>query len=261
MKKLKAEQDATVKAVQEAERKKLLDALEGEVEEPEEPETTMPVDPAILQETQEVEVLCVDEKKGAFFMSGSEVKNYLYFHLCRDEFWACGKSLVKEVVKEVSLIEQATKEFQSRSREENRAGHLNQIKFLIPIRIWADAETWFERQQQGLEMKKLKAEQDATVKAAQEAERKKLLDALEGEVEEPEEPEVTMPFDPAIMQGTQEAESRTVYFSSGLSGTAGTSKVLGQYPEDSPVKEVVKEVSSIERNSKVSDSRFIEEKA
>ncbi|XP_002963980.2 peptidyl-prolyl cis-trans isomerase E isoform X2 [Selaginella moellendorffii] len=72
--------------------------------------------------------------------------------------------------------------------------------------IWADADTWFERQQRELEMKKLKAEQDATVKAAQEAERKKLLDALEGEVEEPEEPEVTMPVDPAIMQGTQEAE-------------------------------------------------------
>ncbi|XP_002964353.2 uncharacterized protein LOC9655566, partial [Selaginella moellendorffii] len=52
--------------------------------------------------------------------------------------------------------------------------------------IWADADTWFERKQRELEMKKLKAEQDATVKAAQEAERKKLLDALEGEVEEPE---------------------------------------------------------------------------
>ncbi|EFJ34314.1 hypothetical protein SELMODRAFT_405537 [Selaginella moellendorffii] len=54
--------------------------------------------------------------------------------------------------------------------------------------ILADADTWFERQQRELEMKKLKAEQDATVKAVQEAERKKLLDALEGEVEEPEEP-------------------------------------------------------------------------
>jgi peptidyl-prolyl isomerase E (cyclophilin E) len=47
--------------------------------------------------------------------------------------------------------------------------------------VWADADTWFERQQQ--EMKRLNAEHLATVSAAEEAERKKLQEVREGETE------------------------------------------------------------------------------
>ena len=49
--------------------------------------------------------------------------------------------------------------------------------------VWADADTWFERQQQEEEMKRLNAEHMATVSAAEEAERKKLQEAREGETE------------------------------------------------------------------------------
>ncbi|KAG0584720.1 hypothetical protein M758_3G231400 [Ceratodon purpureus] len=49
--------------------------------------------------------------------------------------------------------------------------------------VWADADTWFERQQQEEEMKRLNAEHLATVSAAEEAERKKLKEVREGETE------------------------------------------------------------------------------
>ncbi|KAL2622339.1 hypothetical protein R1flu_002544 [Riccia fluitans] len=39
--------------------------------------------------------------------------------------------------------------------------------------VWADADTWFERQQQEEELAKLNAEHEATVKAAEEEERKR----------------------------------------------------------------------------------------
>ncbi|BBN17169.1 hypothetical protein MPTK1_7g12540 [Marchantia polymorpha subsp. ruderalis] len=48
--------------------------------------------------------------------------------------------------------------------------------------VWADADTWFERQQQEEELAKLNAEHEATVKAAEEEERK--LAAGKGIVEE-----------------------------------------------------------------------------
>lgn len=53
--------------------------------------------------------------------------------------------------------------------------------------IWADADTWFERQQQEEEMQRLQAEHQAVVRAAEAEGRKKLTEEREGEVEELEE--------------------------------------------------------------------------
>ncbi|KAH7673355.1 Peptidylprolyl isomerase protein [Dioscorea alata] len=50
--------------------------------------------------------------------------------------------------------------------------------------IWADADTWFERQQQEEEMQRLQAEQRAAMQAAEELHRKKLAEEREGEKEE-----------------------------------------------------------------------------
>ncbi|URD99818.1 hypothetical protein MUK42_29337 [Musa troglodytarum] len=50
--------------------------------------------------------------------------------------------------------------------------------------IWADADTWFERQQQEEEMQRLQAEHQAAMQAAEELHRKKLAEEREGEKEE-----------------------------------------------------------------------------
>ncbi|GMH27569.1 hypothetical protein Nepgr_029412 [Nepenthes gracilis] len=50
--------------------------------------------------------------------------------------------------------------------------------------IWADADTWFERQQQEEEMQRLQAEHQATMRAAEELHRKKLAEEQEGEKED-----------------------------------------------------------------------------
>ncbi|KAL9263556.1 Peptidyl-prolyl cis-trans isomerase E-like protein [Drosera capensis] len=50
--------------------------------------------------------------------------------------------------------------------------------------VWADADTWFERQQQEEEMQRLQAEQQAAMKAAEELHRKKLAEEREGEKED-----------------------------------------------------------------------------
>ncbi|XP_024363459.1 uncharacterized protein [Physcomitrium patens] len=50
--------------------------------------------------------------------------------------------------------------------------------------VWADADTWFERQQQEEEINRLNVEHQATVSAAEEADRKKLQEAQEGETEQ-----------------------------------------------------------------------------
>lgn len=55
---------------------------------------------------------------------------------------------------------------------------------LPPIVVWADADTWFERQQQEEEMKRLQAEHQAAMSAAEELHRKKLADEREGEKED-----------------------------------------------------------------------------
>ncbi|KAI3514018.1 hypothetical protein L1887_12334 [Cichorium endivia] len=54
----------------------------------------------------------------------------------------------------------------------NRAGLLNLV-------FWADADTWFERQQQEEEMKWIQAENKASMQAAEELHRKKLADERE----------------------------------------------------------------------------------
>ncbi|KAL5988137.1 hypothetical protein ACLOJK_035900 [Asimina triloba] len=50
--------------------------------------------------------------------------------------------------------------------------------------FWADADTWFERQQQEEEMKRLQAEHQASMQVAEELHRKKLAEEREGEKEE-----------------------------------------------------------------------------
>ncbi|CAH2037879.1 unnamed protein product [Thlaspi arvense] len=50
--------------------------------------------------------------------------------------------------------------------------------------VWADADTWFERQQQEKEMLKIQAENKAAVETADELNRKKLAQDRQGEVEE-----------------------------------------------------------------------------
>lgn len=50
--------------------------------------------------------------------------------------------------------------------------------------VWADADTWFERQQQEEELQKLQVEHDARVKAAEEEERKLIAAGKDVEVEE-----------------------------------------------------------------------------
>lgn len=50
--------------------------------------------------------------------------------------------------------------------------------------IWADADTWFERQQMEEEMQRLQAEHKASIEAAEEMHRKKLAEEREGEKED-----------------------------------------------------------------------------
>ncbi|KAK1301260.1 hypothetical protein QJS10_CPB12g00975 [Acorus calamus] len=54
----------------------------------------------------------------------------------------------------------------------------------IKHKIWANADTWFERQQQEEEMQHLKKEQQEAMQVAEDLHRKKLADQLEGEKEE-----------------------------------------------------------------------------
>ncbi|GAA0139727.1 hypothetical protein LIER_01215 [Lithospermum erythrorhizon] len=50
--------------------------------------------------------------------------------------------------------------------------------------VWADADTWFERQQQEEEMQRLQAEQRAAMQVAEDLHRKKMADEREGEKDE-----------------------------------------------------------------------------
>ncbi|CAN1750577.1 hypothetical protein LINPERHAP1_LOCUS4084 [Linum perenne] len=53
---------------------------------------------------------------------------------------------------------------------------------------WADADTWFERQQQEEEMQKLQVENQVAMQAAEDLHRKKQLDEREGEKDETDDP-------------------------------------------------------------------------
>ncbi|CAN4075633.1 unnamed protein product [Withania somnifera] len=50
--------------------------------------------------------------------------------------------------------------------------------------IWADADTWFERQQQEEEMKRLQEEQKAAMQVAEDLHKKKMAEEREGEEDE-----------------------------------------------------------------------------
>ncbi|CAN1263656.1 hypothetical protein LINPERPRIM_LOCUS11682 [Linum perenne] len=56
------------------------------------------------------------------------------------------------------------------------------------LRSWADADTWFERQQQEEEMQKLQVENQVAMQAAEDLHRKKQLDEREGEKDETDDP-------------------------------------------------------------------------
>lgn len=72
--------------------------------------------------------------------------------------------------------------------------------------MWADADTWFERQQQEEELKRLNAEHQATVSAAEDADRKKLLEVREGETEADESAD-PMAVAEAEAEATKETEA------------------------------------------------------
>jgi peptidyl-prolyl isomerase E (cyclophilin E) len=54
--------------------------------------------------------------------------------------------------------------------------------------VWADADTWFERQQQEEEMQRLQAEQRAAMEVAEKLHREKLAAERDGEKEEEADP-------------------------------------------------------------------------
>ncbi|KAK4399858.1 hypothetical protein Sango_1091900 [Sesamum angolense] len=54
----------------------------------------------------------------------------------------------------------------------------------VPQPIWADADTWFERQQQEQEMQRLQAEQRAAMQAAEDLHREKMAEKREGNVKD-----------------------------------------------------------------------------
>lgn len=55
---------------------------------------------------------------------------------------------------------------------------------LFQLSVWADADTWFERQQQEEEMKRLQEEQKAAMQVAEDLHRKKMAEEREGEKDE-----------------------------------------------------------------------------
>lgn len=63
---------------------------------------------------------------------------------------------------------------------------VNKLIFLgcVLFSVWADADTWFERQQQEKEILKIQAENKAAMEAAEELHRKKLAQDRQGEMEE-----------------------------------------------------------------------------
>lgn len=62
----------------------------------------------------------------------------------------------------------------------------NKCAFLVLLlfSVWADADTWFERQQQEKEMLKIQAENKAAMETAEELHRKKLAQDRQGEMDE-----------------------------------------------------------------------------
>lgn len=69
---------------------------------------------------------------------------------------------------------------------------LNDWFYVFLISVWADADTWFERQQQEEEMRRIETENRAAMQAAEDIRRKQLAQEREGEKEE----EIDMKDDP-----------------------------------------------------------------
>ena len=61
-------------------------------------------------------------------------------------------------------------------------------EYVCLFSVWADADTWFERQQQEEEMQRLQAEQRAAMQVAEKLHREKLAAEREGEKEEEADP-------------------------------------------------------------------------
>ena len=57
-------------------------------------------------------------------------------------------------------------------------------RYICLCSVWADADTWFERQQQEEEMKRLQAEHSAAMKEAEKLHRAKKAAEKDGETEE-----------------------------------------------------------------------------
>ena len=55
---------------------------------------------------------------------------------------------------------------------------------VLCLTVWADADTWFERQQQEEEMQRLQAENRAAMQEAEDLHRKKMAQEREGEKED-----------------------------------------------------------------------------
>lgn len=83
----------------------------------------------------------------------------------------------------------------------------NLCVFLFFFAVWADADTWFERQQQEEEMKRLQAENQAALKEAEELHRKKLAEDREGEKDEEDPAQPNNGPDP---MATAEAEAEAL---------------------------------------------------
>ncbi|KAK8963193.1 hypothetical protein KSP40_PGU010567 [Platanthera guangdongensis] len=60
--------------------------------------------------------------------------------------------------------------------------------------IWADADTWFERQQQEQEMQRLQAEQKAAMQVAEDLHRKKMAEDRDGEKDDDTETKTDDPM-------------------------------------------------------------------
>jgi hypothetical protein len=58
---------------------------------------------------------------------------------------------------------------------------------IFELSVWADADTWFERQQQEEEMLRMQAENRAAMEAAEELHRKKMAQDREGEKDDDSE--------------------------------------------------------------------------
>lgn len=64
--------------------------------------------------------------------------------------------------------------------------NLTKLLLVFSLLVWADADTWFERQQQEAELQRLQAEHVASARAAEEEQRKKLVKENVEETEEAE---------------------------------------------------------------------------